>query len=409
MNKNRLKILIPNATSARNIGDAAMLDSLISLVKNSFKNPKIVIHSNEPELYPSTIAHRIEKTLYYWAAFSTENKPLRVFRIAWVFIAYFLIIFNIHITLSKELSKLIEDYKDADLIIFVGGGYFRSKTGLTQSVHLLLLLSMFWYAGLCRSKKIIAPISFGPFAHKWQELLTARAIKNFEVVSVREKISFDKLKKNRIRNLILAADHGLLQKKSSTKKKNLKSQIKLGFTVRNWLANPYGRSFELHFIEAIKHLSSKYNLIVQPIIQVHAPLHPQEDDSLATTRVIKELNKSSIQVNRVKKIKNVDHAKKIYADVDLLLGMRMHSNILAATQGTPFLAISYEHKSEGISKYLGMEKYCIKCEKVNKENLYELLVDVYKNRNDLKNKLLSSVKAIQINETQKWNKILSQY
>ena len=87
----------------------------------------------------------------------------------------------------------------------------------------------------------------------------------------------------------------------------------------------------------------------------------------------------------------------------------MHSNILAATQGTPFLAISYEHKSEGISKYLGMEKYCIKCEKVDKENLYELLVDVYKNRNDLKNKLASSIKAIQINETQKWNKILSQY
>ena len=71
--------------------------------------------------------------------------------------------------------------------------------------------------------------------------------------------------------------------------------------------------------------------------------------------------------------------------------MRMHSNILAATQNKPFIAIAYEHKTNGISKQLGMDKYCIKVEDVNEDKLYRLLINMYKkydkNSSIIKNKL----------------------
>jgi colanic acid/amylovoran biosynthesis protein len=85
----------------------------------------------------------------------------------------------------------------------------------------------------------------------------------------------------------------------------------------------------------------------------------------------------------------------------------MHSNILAATQGTPFVAISYEHKTEGIAKQIDMKKFCIAYEQVDKDKLYTLLISAYKNRKYLKNKLLHSLKTIRDEETQKWSDFLS--
>ena len=84
----------------------------------------------------------------------------------------------------------------------------------------------------------------------------------------------------------------------------------------------------------------------------------------------------------------------------------MHSNILSATQGTPFVAISYEYKTEGISRDLGVEDYCIKVEDVSIENLYDLFMKAYKNQVYLKETLKKSLEKIRKEEAERWSKIL---
>ena len=107
------------------------------------------------------------------------------------------------------------------------------------------------------------------------------------------------------------------------------------------------------------------------------------------------------------KIVDLKSAFKVYGEIDLLLGMRMHSNILAATQSTPFAAIAYEYKTEGISKQLSMEKYCIRCENVNESRLIKILLEVHANRSRIKNQLRKAVKTIQVTEMNRWNSLLS--
>jgi colanic acid/amylovoran biosynthesis protein len=50
---------------------------------------------------------------------------------------------------------------------------------------------------------------------------------------------------------------------------------------------------------------------------------------------------------------------ELYARLDLLIGTRMHANILAMTRGTPVVAIAYEHKTVGIMQMMALSEYAL--------------------------------------------------
>lgn len=406
--KKNLKILIPNATSPLNLGDQVMLNELLKLLKSTHKNGEITIHSTDPHLYKKNSSFSVNHTLYSWSVFSSGIGLVRCFRLMQLIFHYFGNKFHVNITLpfkdNKKLKDIINDYEKADLIIFAPGGYLRSKKGITQTLNLFMQFLPFELAKLFYVKKIVAPISFGPFSYKWQERIAAKAIQGLDIVAAREKYSYKLMKDNNVDNLILSSDYALLLKKKARKLNKGKRTI-LGFTIRSWFDKKKQNDFEENFIEAIRKFSVKTNSIIQPIVQVHAPKYG-EDDVVATKKIIARIKDKNINILKIKTMKDSEDALDIFSNIDLLLGMRMHSNILAATQGTPFVAISYEHKTEGIAEQIIMEKYCIDSDKVDEDNLYKLLIDAYKNRNSLSNKLLNSIKDIQNKETRRWRLIL---
>ena len=400
-----MKILIPNATSPKNIGDLAILTGLISLLG---KNNKIKVHSTEPQLYNREFdKFKVSHTLYSWAVFKNRNVISRVKNIGELLINYGLLKFGFNTPKIGKSSLILKDYLNADVILFVGGGYLRSQKGIKQSLNLLMTLLHFYIAKKTKAKKIVAPISFGPFAYKWQEKYAAGVLKEFDIVATRERYSYNLLKKYKLANLISSSDSSFFLNVKKENRDLQRRNVVLGFTIREWLREKLQKNFEAEFTDAIAMFAKTTGVQIRPIVQVDAPKYGDNDADL-TKKIAIDLKGKGVKVLPIKKIVDLKSAFKVYGELDLLLGMRMHSNILAAIQGTPFVAISYEHKTEGITRQLVMEKYCVKCEKVNKENLYKLLVDVYTNKIDLKNKLISSVKTIQVNETQKWNKFLSQ-
>ena len=390
MKNKKIKILIPNATSPRNIGDLAMLDVLLDLIKKAHKNSEIIIHSTEHKSHNRKIADRISHTLYSWAVFSKTDAFTRINRISQLVLVYFLVALKLpYGFISKELRELVEDYKNSKLIIFVGGGYLRSKKGITQTLNLLMILFIFQFSRLFKVNKIVAPISFGPFAYKWQEELSAKVLNGLGVLSAREDISHQLMKKNKLGNVALSADHALLLKSKKSKSGN-RNKFILGFTIRNWLDKSNQSLFERHFVNALLRFSEETGSFIQPIVQVDAPKYGDKD-LVITTRISRYLKKHGIRVLKVKRNNSLNKSLVNYSNIDALLGMRMHSNILAATQNKPFIAIAYEHKTNGISKQLGMDKYCIKVEDVNEDKLYRLLINMYKkydkNSSIIKNKL----------------------
>lgn len=402
-----MNILIPNATGPTNIGDQAILKGLLGILRENYEDAHITIHTSNPELYSQKIADKINPHLYFWAAFSNRNTAVRSIRIFELFLQYVLCVFKISLPIGESrLLDIVDDYRKADLIIFAGGGYLRSKVGVTQTLNLLMVLFMFRFAQLFTVKKIVAPISFGPFAYKWQERLAVHVLRGFDIVSLRENISFTLLQKHQIGNIILSTDHALLIKAPEYPKVK-SNEITIGFAIRNWLNGDKQKIFEKAIIDTLEQFSRGKNVIIQPIIQAVGRKF-QENDSLPTVRIREALLERNMRVNEAKQIFDVDDALQTYNKLDLLLGMRMHSNIMAALMGTPFIAISYEHKSEGIVNDLGIAEYCIPCEKTNVNNLLILIQQLYERREVVKANMTQSLTALKKREWATWHTIFSQ-
>lgn len=402
-----MNILIPNASSKKNIGDLAALESLISILRKNFgNNAFITVHSYEPEMHRSNLAERIDYNLYAWVAFADKRVFKRFIRLAHLLALYFTNRFRLPIFKRSKLQELINDYKRADLIVFVGGGYLRPKTGILPSINLFMLLSLFAFAKLFPAKKIICPMSFGPFAYEWQERIAARTLRGLSVVSVRERISYELLtKKYRLSNIILSCDFALLL--SGLKINDpIGSKPILGFTIRDWFEEKKQKDFEYAFAKAVIQFAKNFDIKIQPIIQVDGG-NGIDFDELVTENIVKYLKQNGIIPLPSIKITSVEQALDVYANVALLLGMRMHSNILAAVSGTPFVAISYEYKTEGVVEQLNNSEYVIKSEDVDEHKLLKLLITAYKNKSILSNTLLNSIQELKSKELLIWNGIFS--
>ncbi len=391
-----MNILIPNAASPKNIGDLAILVGLLTVLPKNFN---ISIHAHDPHFLSKEIGRaRISKTLYRWAVFEKKDVYTRAKRTTLLLLS---ILFKARFSSQSTLNKILKDYDDADILLFTGGGYLRSQKGITQSLNLLMLLLMFYYATTCKAKKIIAPISFGPFAYKWQERLAAFVIKNFDVIMVREKYSHKILKKYGLQNVLLSADTSLLLK--YPKKKYTHDKLTLGFTIRKWFEDEGQKTFEDNFAKAIISFSQQTKAIVQPIVQVDAPEYGDIDLEI-TQNIVNTLRQNKIQTNKIARVTNLLTAD-VYSKSDLLLGARMHSNILAALQGTPYVAVAYEYKTTGISDFIGVKNYCIDINKTNARILNEKLLLLEKNRNQVSQELLHSLKTIRTQEIKVWKDI----
>lgn len=392
-----MKILIPNATSPKNIGDLAILTGLLNALENK---KKALIHSSDPLLH----TFKASPTLYTWAIFENRKPHARIKRMFELFLHSSSIRNSFKHLRHPKLNTLLNDYAAADVILFVGGGYLRSQPGVKQSLNLLMILFMFYLARNVKAKKIVAPVSVGPFAYKWQEKLTGKLLKTFDLVSVREIYSFNLLEKYMPKKVILSTDTSLLLN-FKMKQKPTSEKFILGFTIRKWLSKNKQAEFEKDFYETLLRFSRKTGAAIQPIIQVDAPEYG-EDDKKITENISKKLRNNSVEVLPIQKVTNLKNAQDTYSGIDLLLGMRMHSNILAALVGTPFVAVSYEYKTEGISKDLGVAKYCIPVQKVTHEKLYNLLIKGYKDKKTIQETLRKNIARLSKLEMKRWSKIL---
>lgn len=394
-------ILIPNATGPTNIGDQAILFPVVDLLRKNFPNAKIILHTTTPNLYKKGVFEKIESHLYNWAVFEKKDFFERIKRLSELFLAYLSLKLHIPLLAKGRLKTLIKDYLEADLIVFNGGGYFRSQKGISQSLNLLMICFQFEVAKQAKAKKIVMPISFGPFAYKWQEKYAANVLKKLDIVSVRESVSFNLLKSHHFAKIILSTDMALLLKQQ-VKERNAQRYI-LGFTIREWLNQQSQNDFLNNFVSSIERLNEEIELSVQPILQVSGDKYGESDEYI-TRKVIKALKKNNVKVLKLYRILKIKDSA-IYSKIDMLLGMRMHSNILAAIQGTPFVAISYEHKTDGVVKNLKLQDYVIKYEHVSSQSLSNLLRRAYKNRVYLKKTINKSLIRIRKSEIARWNKI----
>jgi colanic acid/amylovoran biosynthesis protein len=82
--------------------------------------------------------------------------------------------------------------------------------------------------------------------------------------------------------------------------------------------------------------------------------------------------------------------------MDLHIGTRMHSNILAMLSGTPVVAIQYEPKTKDMMDSFGLGDWVIDIEQINPERLIQMVDEGIEKRDSIKSQISKKLPELKV-------------
>lgn len=336
----RYDAIISGYYGFKNIGDDAMLMSIIENLNIYKKDIRILVLSKNP----------LETSLVYNVDSINRFNPFRI------------------------LSAM----KNSKLFVNGGGSLIQDNTS-TRS--LIYYLSMIWLAKMRGMKVMIYANGIGPLKKERNKKLTRKIVNRVDVITLREDLSYNELKKLKIDRpkIKVTADPALTLKPDTPLRIeqifmnegiDLNQQF-LGVSVRRW---PGREKFETVIAKAVDHLSAKYG-----ITPLFLAMHYPED--LAIIDNITSKMKSKFCVIRQKP--TVSEMLGIIQKTQMLVGMRLHALIFAASLRVPIVGMVYEPKVEGFIRYIDQVS-AGNIDSLEIEALKEVLENTWRNRDSIK-------------------------
>ncbi len=375
------QIIISHVYSSENKGDAALTSVLIQDIRRVFKGARITILKLD-SLQPGQFEGVPEEPSFMAYVLNAYKNPVVKLAYALYMMCATLLwallrrVVDTRFLLPRHLRDIVALYDTADLIVPVGGGYIRSRTGLKHCFNVPLLLHPLLLGSLLGKTTVLYAQSVGPFHNKFEEWLVTFVLRRMSLVMLREDASVALLARLGVRdNVVRAVDSGFLLE--GTQKINLrklygipKEHLLVGVTVRAWLDDEAQAAYEDAVARALDAIIETQSVHVVFIPQVTAA--KGDDDRIVSQRVRDRMQNLG-NVTLITDTPDHHTIKSLYDGLDVLLGTRFHSVIFSLTSHVPVLAIEYEHKTSGIMRDLNLQKWVIKIEDVTAENLTEAL------------------------------------
>lgn len=349
------KILISGYYGFNNLGDEAILESIINNLKKTFKDVEIVVLSENPQV--------------------TSDK------------------YHIESISRKNILAIIKAIKNCDLLISGGGSLLQDITSKRSIYYYLGIIAL----GVAMNKKVmIYSQGIGPIHKKINRKLTSFLLNKVNFITVRDYNSKKDLIEMGIKkeNIVVTTDPVISMEKID---KNIGLEIlkeecpnfdssipTIGFAFRG---RNYTPKFRKVLIDAIKELLDELNVNI-----VFIPFHYSEDIEINNDleNVFKD---KVIFINKRYEAKQV---LSIIENLDLLVGVRLHSLIFSAMANVPMIAISYDPKIDYFMETLGLKSLC-SVEELTKEELVDSIKYMFckqKEFRDLIEKRIQNLKKI---------------
>ncbi|MGM0420215.1 MAG: polysaccharide pyruvyl transferase CsaB [Bacillota bacterium] len=289
-----------------NIGDEAILYSLIKGLKNLEPDLNITVLSGNPDKTSS---------LYEVRAINRNN-----------------------------IFQIINELKRVDTFISGGGSLLQDSTSFRSPIYYLGIIRL---ARLFVNKIVFCCQGVGPIKSNIIKKFTYHVLKNLDDISVRDKKSYKFLREINIpaERIRITTDPVFLlfSEKKQIKKLGTDSPVKLGISVRPWAGNEY-----IHALaEGVDAFCKDKEVEIMLI-----PFHEGEDEEVS------EYLEGYLENKNIKILSPAHHPQEMLAyfgEIDILLGVRLHSLIFAAISKTPFLGVSYDPKIDGFLQQLNWE------------------------------------------------------
>lgn len=284
-----------------NVGDDAILLSIIQALKKWENDIEITVLSNNPTATEQTYG---VKAVNRWK--------------------------------MKEIHQLL---KTADGLISGGGSLMQDQTGMKTIPY---------YAGVIQIAKWLKKPVFvyaqgmGPINHSLSKLIVRKTFNKVEQITVRDKASQTLLTEIGVRKDTKIVPDPVMGLNGGDfhcewlDQESLTAESYISVSVRDWPST-------IAYKEKIAH--SLDQLVRQGEQIVFLPMHGEHD--LKTSQEVAALmqEKSLIAPSDL----SIEEKIAVIGQSQLLIGMRLHSLIFSAIYATPFIAISYDPKIDAFA------------------------------------------------------------
>jgi len=359
------RILISGYYGFNNLGDEAILEAIINNLNKSIKNSEITVLSANPKI--------------------TSTK------------------YNVRSMNRKNIFKIIRAIKECNLLIS-GGGSLLQDTTSKRSIH--YYLGIIGIGLLMRKKVMIYSQGIGPINKGLNRIITGFLLNKVDYITVRDQESKEDLvsmgvRENKIEvtaDPVISIDRVGMEEGIKLLKKHgvdLKNTL-IGFSLRG---KNYDENTRQLLIEIVTELQLRFGAR-----SIFLPFHYNEDVKLMDD-LEKHLGDSAIFIKERHDVKEI---LSIIENLDLLVGVRLHSLIFSAVAGVPMIGISYDPKIDYFMRTIGFKSLC-NIEDLSKMELINSIKEILENKSYFKNKIEDKVKEfrakIKVNET-KVNELL---
>ena len=286
--------------------------------------------------------------------------------------------------LNKKEKKTLAIIKNCDAVFVKGGGFIHSYGGITDPYFIYYLTYHIRLASANGKSVFLLPNSIGPLKNRIARTIALKALRNCDLVTVRENLSRNYLKQFKLEvesypdlgfflepaeedmsSYLISHGVPLSKKKVVVTLRPYRFQ---GFHDSEWLFDNYINSF----VGFISYLSEREFHITFMAHTLGPSSH--EDDRIAITQVLTRLPNSVLeQTSYIEDFDlNCRSIEKLYSYYDYMVGTRFHSVIFSLNVGVPSIAIAYGgNKGKGIMDILGNGNYSIDINTVSVEGLKE--------------------------------------
>lgn len=283
-----------------NIGDEAILFSIIESLRRLDPHIHLTVLSNNPEFTKKT--YNVEA----------------INRWDW-----------------KEIRTVL---KTADGLISGGGSLLQDATGLKSIPYYTGIMRM---AMMQKKPVFIYAQGMGPIDKSISKFIVRTTLNKVAGITVRDAASRELLREIGVKKEIRVVPDPVLSLDGSSftndwlKKQNLTGPI-VTVSVRDWASEI---NFKQFIAQALDKIARQGNSIV--FIPMHGEYDVKASESVAA--LMKE--KSIIAPGNL----SIGEKISIIGESDLLIGMRLHALIFSAITATPFIALSYDPKIDAFA------------------------------------------------------------
>ncbi|MDY6907323.1 MAG: polysaccharide pyruvyl transferase family protein [Chloroflexota bacterium] len=395
------KILITNSTTWYEKGDAAIVTGMLHALRHHMPESEITILSFAPEVDQGRYAGygvRVLRNLASASPWDTRSSLRKAMRLSMKLIRYTLWLI-VPVPLTPEEREVMAAYRDADIVVGCGGGYLggHRTSWLLQAYRL--------YFGILLGRPVVIyGQSVEPCGNALISIVTRFVLNRVDLITVRERLSLDYLTSLSLRpDVLLTADAAFLvngitaaqaQRLLAKEGVHCHERPLVGMTVCGWDFPGYRDRERRHsnYLEVmagtIEYLVSALHASV--VLFPHVILSPRYDDRVISNDVASRVGEGA-KVTVLSGDYSPEELKGMIGQMDLFIGTRLHSNILALSMGVPSIAISYQRKTDGVMSMMGMEEYVLDIADITLDDMVSAIDRAWRNRHVISASLGKSV------------------